>query len=249
MADPKPYVVARWISSEMRDVAFIPLQDAVAAVVARRLTEKSPEELAELSEGLAPAVFDELLIVSVQNADRGVEATFELAGERGDAHIRAAQTEAPLVLEKLLGLSPKAFEDFCASVLSAIGGKGQSVGRVGDGGVDFLAMAVPFGSSSGAAFRAACPLVVGQAKRYKEDNLVSEAEVRDFLGGALVRAVQVQRDNNYGLMSPVVFAFWTTSELNAKAMEYAKRAGVWYLGGLALAQLAARLQIPLDHET
>ncbi len=246
MADPKPYVVARWISSETRDLDFIPLRDAVEAVIAKRLAEKSAEELAELSEGLVPAVFDELLIVAEQNAERGVEATFELAGERGgDAHIRAAHTEAALVLEKLLIVSPKAFEDFCAAVLSAIGGKGESVGKTGDGGVDFVALDVPFGTSPGTAFRGACSLVVGQAKRYKEDNLVTEGEVRDFLGGAVVRAAQIQRDHQYGLMSPVVFAFWTTSELNAKAMGFAKRAGVWYLGGLALAQLAFRLGIPV----
>jgi restriction endonuclease Mrr len=246
MTDPKPYYVARWISVELRDAAFRPLRSVIEEVIARRLVACSVEEIAERSEALADSVFVQLGIVAEQDADRGVERTFELDGDSGDAYIRAANTEAAQILERLRALTPRGFEQFCARLLTTLGGKGETVGRVRDGGVDFLALEFPCGRSDGPAFRRASSVVVGQAKRYQEDNLVSELEVREFLGGALVRADDIRRDNGLGLMSPVVFAFWTTSELNANAVTFARRSGIWYLGGLALAQLASRSGLTID---
>lgn len=209
-----------------------------------RLTSGSEEEIAEQSETLEPRVYDELEVVADQDSELGVEPTFELAGERHSSHIRARNLEALQILADLTKMEPTDFERFCALLLNTIGADARHVGRTADGGVDFVATDVPIGIRYGVAFRKGAPLVIGQAKRYKAANLVTENELRDFLGGAMLKADELRRSQErFGLFTPVVYAFWTTSQLNEKALQFARKAGIWTLGGLSLAQVSSRLGI------
>jgi hypothetical protein len=60
----------------------------------------------------------------------------------------------------------------------------------------------------------------------------------------MLRADDLKReDERFGILFPVAYAFWTTSNFNKPARDYAKRMGLWCLGGLGLAQLAHKLKL------
>jgi restriction endonuclease Mrr len=105
---------------------------------------------------------------------------------------------------------------------------------------------LPLCGSDGAAVpRCSNVLVIGQAKRYTE-SLVSEREVREFVGGAMYQAHNIRKaSTEIGVTSPIVFAFWTTSEFHPAAKRYSKEMGLWYLNGIALAQLAYKVGMAL----
>jgi len=52
--------------------------------------------------------------------------------------------------------------------------------------------------------------VIGQAKRYKAGNTISETQLREFVGAATLERHKLLKDGIIGPLSPVVFAFWTT---------------------------------------
>jgi hypothetical protein len=246
MADPKPYVVARWIADEIQETNFVALRVTIEQSLRLHIHGKSEEQIAELAEGLEQSVFNEMGIVADQLLRTGIEPSFGLEGEPGTCYIRAQNIEAVRVLAHLRALTPDRFETFCANVLIALGATAQRTGGTGDGGVDFVATDLPLSAHPGVAVSACYPLVIGQAKRYKDDNLTSVTDLRCFLGGAVLKAEQMKRqDERLGLFSPVVFAFWTTSDFNVPAREFAKNTGLWCLGGLALAQLAHRIGLPI----
>lgn len=86
--------------------------------------------------------------------------------------------------------------------------------------------------------------VIGQAKRYNPDNFVSETELRKFVGGAIYKASTLKSTiSSLGVIAPISYAFWTTSNFHPDAITYARNMGLWYLNGLALAQLANRMDI------
>jgi restriction system protein len=91
------------------------------------------------------------------------------------------QIEAALskeLLDRILAAPPAFFERLIVSLLLAMGysgsrqGAGQIVGKSGDGGIDGVIDQDALGLDR----------VYVQAKRYKEDNFVSEPEIRAFSG-------------------------------------------------------------------
>jgi restriction endonuclease Mrr len=126
-----------------------------------------------------------------------------------------------------------------------MGGISAVTGRAGDGGGDFVARNLSFSADAGPAPAGARVLVVGQAKLYARDNLISENELRCFIGGALRRAADPGDSLTYrrAHLAPLVYAFWTTSDFHPSAKSYARAMGLWYLNGIGLAQLAIRLGV------
>lgn len=246
MADPKPYNVAHWIADEIQERSFVTLRTVLEGTLRGHVSAWSDEQIAEIAERIEHDVFYQLGIIADQLMHNGVEPSFALEGEPGTAYIKAQNVEAVALLAQLRQLSPNAFEQFCADLLTALGATTRRVGGSGDGGVDFIATDLPVSTDKIAALRACYPIIIGQAKRYKEDNLVSVMELRAFLGGALLRSDVIKtEDDRFGIYSPVTYAFWTTSDFNLPAREFAKRTGLWCLSGLALAQLALRLGLPI----
>lgn len=247
MAEPKPHIVARWISEEIGNVEFLRLHDVVEQVLSQHLVGWSREAVAELSEELVPEVFVHLGRIRDHNVDQGIEPTYELSEELGAAYIKGLPSRAPELLAQLRNIEPKRFERFCARVLIEMGAEGSDVGGTKDGGVDFIAFNLPVARHAGAAFRGSYPIVLGQSKRYGQNRLVSVSDLRSFVGAAVVREDQLKRvDERFGIYTPVVYAFWTTSDFTGEGRAYAKRAGLWCLGSLALAQVTLRLGIDIE---
>jgi hypothetical protein len=154
---------------------------------------------------------------------------------------RLLQRVMPETLASLNDLTPQAFELFCAAILGKLGGDSKITGGSGDKGVDFYAEKVNMGGLGDLVPDFARPTIIGQAKRYT--NAVSEPEVREFVGGAALKAKELEA--NRGHFTPVVFAFWTSSKLDKRGIDTCKKLGVWYLNGTMLVQAAERLRINL----
>lgn len=244
MSAIKPYVIAHWIADEIKDEEYVPLLTAIEDVIRIHISAWSNEQISETSEKIEDAVFEELGKISDQFIDEGIEPSFNLDGSPGTAFIKGENLQTVKSLTIIRGKDPTAFEQLCVDILSNLGGNTRRVGGSGDGGIDFIATEIPIFKLNSPALRASLPIVIGQAKRYKEDNIVSVNDVRNFIGGALIKADELKRENNrYGLFSPVIFAFWTTSNFTKDAVEFSQKSGIWYLSGLAVAQLALKFNL------
>lgn len=247
MPDPGPRVVAVWIVQDLQDMAYVTLPNVITHVLAARLTTRSEEGIADLTETLESPVYTELQRISDEQQQNGIEPTFQLDGSRGSAYVRALSVEATALLGQVRLVSAMDFELLCARILSALGATARQVGQSGDGGVDFVATDLPISSHDTVALRACRPFVIGQAKRYREGNLITVHDLRSFVGAAALKADELRRqEERFGLYSPVAFAYWTTSDFNNLARDFSNRAGLWCLNGIALAQLMIRLGIPLQ---
>ena len=86
-------------------------------------------------------------------------------------------------------------------------------------------------------------LVIGQAKCYKKDNNVTENDIKRFVGGALKKLNDFRKAGHVGVLAPVVFAFWASSDFNDPAKEYAKTMGIWFMNGRTLIEYLHKLEL------
>jgi len=246
MGEFKATSLAQFIANEIQDQNFVLLRSVIEKTLRVQLRSKSEEEIAELAESLESQVFFELHKTIENLQQNGVEPTLEIDGDEQSSYIRGCNLNVILFLDKIKELSPDQFEKFCVTILDTLGATSRQVGGTGDGGVDFIATDLPISRSDSIALRAGYPVVVGQAKRYAENKQITETDLRKFLGGALVIAEELKmREERFGILTPVIFAFWTTSDFHNDAREFARKSGIWCLGGLAIAQLAIKLKLIL----
>lgn len=245
MTDPGPNIVTQWISQEIENIDYISLSNVLEITLGLHLKERSVEQIAELAEQLEPAVIMQLHVLADEQISNGVEPQFLLEGEVGTCYIRAVNREVTRIQAAICQLNGTEFEEFCSKILNSLGAKSMQVkGGPGDGGVDFTARDLPVSSCTLPALTASYPIVIGQAKCYRQDRLISLDQLRGFLGAAVVLADKIRREEErIGLFSPIIFAFWTTSDFLPSARDFAREAGIWCLGGLAIAQLTLNLQL------
>lgn len=239
--------MAIWLSQEADNPGFRPLIDVIVDSLRLHFPLRSQEEHADLAEKMLPAVALSLERLASESKEDGVEPPFQLSTDADTAYLRAVESPASKLLDRLLALSPTDFESFCADILQRMGGRSSVTGRTGDGGVDFVACDLSFFPHQGPASPGARVLVLGQAKRYDRENFVTEVELRSFVGGALRKASDQEDSRTFrtAVLAPIVFAFWTTSDFHHLARKYARGMGLWYLNGIGLAQLAIRLGVSL----
>lgn len=248
MADLPPSIIAEWISEEWQSPDYVPLRRALEQVLNTHSVTKSEEETAELAEKIEEVVLNKLLERKEEQIAKGIEPTFELEISVGDNYIKSDNIVAKKTLGRLKRLSPEDFEKFCADVLTALGANGIRVGGVKDNGIDFIGYDLPTSNIITPALNLSKPIVLGQAKRYP-DRRIELYEVRSFLGAALIKLDDIRREKSrYGLFSPAVFAFWTTSNFTGDALEFSTKSGLWTLSGLALAQLAIKLNLDISKD-
>lgn len=187
MPDPGPRVIAAWIVQDLQDPSYVALSSLINRALTGRLTTRSEEYIADLAEASAGAVYRELLLISDEQQQNGIEPTFHIDGQPGSAYLRALSAEASALLTQLHAISPRDFELMCVKILNALGATAHQTGRSGDGGIDFVATDLPVSAHDSVTLRACRPFVIGQAKRYKEGNLISVYDLRSFLGAAAVK--------------------------------------------------------------
>jgi hypothetical protein len=65
----------------------------------------------------------------------------------------------------------------------------------------------------------------------------SQQDVAQSLGLSVIEANR---------LTPVIYAYWTTSDFHHEARKYAKAMGMWYLNGVGVTQLALRAGVNVD---
>lgn len=244
MAGPSPYVIACWIAREAECPEFKSLAVVVNEILRVHLAESSVEEIAEFSEQLLPKILEELGNIRQAALLDGVEPRYELSDDISTAYLKTLEGPSSRILSRMQAISPDGFEQFCKIIVARLGATSFKTGSTHDGGVDFLGYELQFGLDRGPAPINSRVVVIGQAKRYADGRLVTLSEVREFVGGGILRVNELRRAmSSIGVLTPVVYAFWTSSEFNRPAKEYARDMGIWYLNGLGLSQLAVRVGI------
>jgi len=243
MGLPSSQVLALWVRESLCECDWRRLEDVCLSVVSERLELKDDECLEYVEQNLA-FVADHLREESAECALDGRKPVFEI-DEEPRPYIRLLQSlsEAKAVLGKLYSIAPLAFEDVCSNVLNKLGARASVAKTALDGGVDFLGFNLSFIDLELAVPQPCRTCVIGQAKRYKSTKPITETKVREFIGAATRRRHQFLKDGRLAALTPVIYAFWTTSSFDKNAREFSRDIGLWYMEGLTLADYIRRLDL------
>lgn len=229
-------IIAYRVSEFAIGTDWVSLDEACARCVRPDFPHLSESELREQIEERLVDVAEELRNRVSESKVDGNQVSYEIDGTEPTPFVRGTVADVDRkMLVRLKNLDPFDFEILCSEILSRLGAAGQQTPKTRDGGVDFLGF-----NFSGVTESLPFPLVsksivVGQAKRYTKSKMVSESEMQKFVGGAL-RQVEKYRDrDDFGILSPVVFAYWTTHDFEPNARKYAKAMGIWTMNGPTLA--------------
>ncbi|MCC6275072.1 MAG: restriction endonuclease [Leptospiraceae bacterium] len=245
MAKPKPDYIIQKISNEYNSLEFKPLREVINNILSS-LMEKEPIELvSEYTDDIYDNVLNGLQEIFAQLLDSGTKPRYEISGEGKDYYFKTFDQPELSLLRKLTLMDPKKFENFCAEILNKLGAsETKSNGSKSDGGVDFIGYSISLSTSTIPYPKCSRVTVIGQSKRYKDGNTVTETELRKFIGGAVKETYILKKSiGHIRALTPIVYAFWTTSDFHSEAIKYAEEAGVWYLNGASLSQLAYSLGI------
>jgi len=234
MPAPASQISAEWVQDELESITWTPVRDVLLSAYRKKLPTYSEDQLSDLIEDRLSFVAEHLRNCVAEWIIDGSLPRFEIDNDPSP-YIRLTSALPSELKLKLHRIDPSEFERVCANILTALGASARAKGQPNDGGVDFLAMhlsVVPATLSIPLTCRAA---VIGQAKRYKHGNTISETQLREFVGAATLEKHKLLRDGNIGPLSPVIFAFWTTSSFDQNARRFARDLGLWYMDGLTLA--------------
>jgi len=234
MPAPASQISAEWVRDELESITWTPVRDVLLSAYRKKLPSYSEDQLSDLIEDRLRFVAEHLRNYAAEWILDGSVPLFEIDNDPSP-YIRLTSDLPSDLKSKLHRIDPSEFERVCASILAALGATARAKGQPNDGGIDFLALhlsVVPTTLSIPLTCRAA---VIGQAKRYKHGNVISETQLREFVGAATLEKHKLLRDGNIGPLSPVIFAFWTTSSFDQNARRFARDVGLWYMDGLTLA--------------
>jgi hypothetical protein len=240
VAKPSSQVCASWAKEDISGSEWSLLSATLVAAIRRRINAWPEEVVYEFVEANIHHVAEHLRDEAAEWSIDGKPPIFEIDNEQ-DPYIRGCPGVARPLLDYMRTMDPFAFESLCGRILTSLGANGAPTQRTHDGGIDFQAtglrivqanLGVPLGSHAA---------VVGQAKRYKDGNLVRETQVREFVGAAVLRLHEFRINGRIGPLCPVLYAFWTTSDLDRGAKSYARSMGIWYMDGETLATYVENL--------
>jgi hypothetical protein len=240
MAAPASQIIAQWVCCSELHTDWKLLKDVCFSVLVIRLSGRSTEEIWDIVEDRLPYVAENLRDDIARREADGIPVDLEVDNE-ASPYIRGKVAFDRSLLSKLRRIEPRSFEVVCANILAKLRAQSEVTKATRDGGVDFFAVDfdfIPDGLPTPVACRAA---VIGQAKRYAESNLISENDIRTFVGGATLRRHELQQEGRIFPLSPVSFAFWTTSDFGSDARAYARKTGIWTMEGRALAKYIEEL--------
>ena len=240
MGVPSSQQISLWVKETLQSETWVLLHEQCSVTLHSKLATWSNEAIEDLVEKNLQYIAEHLRDVAAELKLDGALVPFEIDDEQSP-YIKALVRPSNELLSQLQRVDPFEFERICALILSKLGAKSETTQRTYDGGVDFLAIDfdfVPDNLPTPVSCRAA---VIGQAKRYNDNNSVSENAVRTFIGGAVRWRHRLAAEGKIGALSPVSFAFWTTSSFEPNARAYARAVGIWYMEGGTLAEYCAQL--------
>jgi restriction endonuclease Mrr len=243
MAQISSQAIANWAIHNLESTDWISLSEICA--VALKKQDKFDDATIEESVERELNFVAEILRNKAANAlENGELVTYEIDNEESP-YIRKVHDYECNTLKKIQELAPNKFEILCAELLKELGWNNAAhIGSNQDDGVDFCAFGFPNSHIFNLPMPTSCKvLVIGQAKRYKQNNNVSETEIRKFVGGALKKLNDFRKSGNVGVLTPVIFAFWISSDFDNPAKEYAKTMGIWFMNGRTLIEYLNKLHL------
>lgn len=239
MAKPSSQTAAGWVKDTLRDREWLSLREILITAVTEKWTRHSTEEIAEFVEENLPYVAEHLRDESAQAIHDGAVCPYEIDNE-DDPYVKFhAQDDGSLLL-KLKRICPFDFEEVCSKLINAIGANSRVTSKTRDGGVDFIAVGLDILPAD-----LNCPLhcrasVIGQAKRF-DNRLIAEKSLREFVGASLLHRNDLRVRQSISPLSPVLLAFWTTSNFEPNTKIFARKAGVWLMDGHTLSTYLIKL--------
>lgn len=70
-------------------------------------------------------------------------------------------------------------------------------------------------------------------------------EIRQFLGAALRFSSDLRNNGQISDLSPIMYAFWTTSGFHPSALDFCKKVGIWAVSGEAILKLTNEYSIDI----
>jgi hypothetical protein len=234
MGVPSSQISAVWVQEELVDTTWVLLRQVLFTALRKRMVSYSEDDISDFVEENLTYVAEHLRDCVADWLVDGSVHRFEIDSDPSP-YIRLIATVPSEVVSKLRRIDPYAFELVCARVLAALGAKSKTTQRTNDGGVDFLGANLNVVPTPLAIPASARISVIGQAKRYRDGHAVSETQLREFIGAATFWRHKLLREGTVGPLSPVLFAFWTTSDFEQNARLFARESGLWYMDGVTLA--------------
>ena len=236
MSFPSDDIIVIWILESLETTDWVEIQSRFSIVLRQKIASLSLEECQMRAESkihhIDTAIRNKISI----DKSAGHHCPYEVS--ETDRYIKRTLSNSRESLRKLQTMNPTHFENYCAAVVKKLGGSCISNGGKNDGGIDFFSNnvsivcnAAPFPATSKVA-------IVGQAKRYKDGNLVSLNEVRQFVGASMRFVNEKRANGQIAALSPVLLAMWTSNSFHPEASEYCRKIGVWEASGETLLQLA-----------
>ena len=240
MAEPSTQIVAFWVKSTVTICEWRPLRDTCMEALTSKWTGKNLSEIEDYVDEKLPYIAEHLRNDAAQNLSDGADSRFEIDDE-SPPFIKAIDSYTSKVLARLRTINPCEVESLCAKILTKLGANSQRTAGTADGGVDFIATNLNIVPGALGVPDACKALVIGQTKRYKDGNLISETQVREFVGAAVMRRHSLAREGSIGPLSPIIFAFWTTSDFEPNAKKFARDSGLWIMDGFTFANYVTEL--------
>lgn len=240
MADPGSQTIGGWAIDQAEE-EWKRLDLLCIEAIRTKLAEPTDDYIADLVSRVLLHVAAFLKDSAAIAAVSGEALLFEIDDE-DIPYVRAINRECAQVLKKLRTVDTKQFEIICSQILNKFGAGGEVTGNTGDMGVDFIGHSMPIIPDTFPTPTNVKILVVGQAKRHIEKN-ISESELRKFIGGATRRVHLIKRGGNAGALTPVVYAFWTSSDFEQNARSYAQEVGLWLMNGITMAMYMIELDL------
>ncbi len=242
MSKPPSQVIVLWVIDYLSQPDWISLQEICSETLKIQMRGANDSFISEIIEENLVYIAEHLREYRAQQQFDGESPLFEIDDEE-PPYVRSLKSDdTKIILEKLRRIEPNQFEQLCAKILSELGAKSESVGRQHDGGIDFYAINVPFFDRDLLMPQVTKAIIIGQAKRYIDGNLVSEKEVREFVGGGILKLHEYKKSP----LTPVVYAFWTTSDFHESAKNYARKIGMWYMNGWSFAKYIQNIGIDIE---
>lgn len=244
MGSPSSQIMMKWLLDHISGSNWHSLPSLLSEILTIRLAINM-DQAAELAEQNIQFIAGHLRDELEKNHNSGCPPLFEL-DEEDPPYIRSIKQESTQeIFNKLKKIPPEQFEEICSKILSAIGAKSINNAGTDDGGIDFIGLElIPNNYNTHMPINSKI-LILGQAKRYKQNNSVTTNELRQFVGACKAKVREFTISGKIGPLTPIIYAFWTTSYFDPKALDYAHQMGIWFMDGYSIADHLEKIGLHL----
>lgn len=241
MAKPSTQQAASWSKTALVSSEWYSLRVLLQTSLQNFWTGKTEEQISDFVDEHLPYVARNLREEMSDAQLDGSVCGFEIDDEE-DPYIKRVGEDTDDLLAKLKRICPFEFENVCKKMLDELGGNSQVTKKSRDGGIDFFSVGIdilPEGINAPIQCRAS---VIGQAKRFS-DRLIAEKALREFVGASVLKRHELRIAQNVSPLSPILLAFWTTSDFDPNCKIFARQTGVWLMDGRTLSTYLYRLNL------